>query len=208
MQKIFKSLPLALGLSCMAIAPAGSETIAQSQNYGVAPPACHEQTQIALNFCAVRWAKTADFLRSLIYEDIKTRLTSAKQIQLKAIETNWNSYREKHCLDLSEPFRTGSIYPLLYHSCRARVTNDRIADLLGKSNSQLSPDETSQRLAKVLNQDNLKNSAGQVQWLRYQSLQCRFEALQFTETPQRAKQCRDRLAASRLRELESLMKIR
>lgn len=192
----------------MASSTIFAETIAQSQIFGVAPPACEEQTQLALNICASRWAKTADFLRSLIYEDIYRQIPEARQVYLKQIEQNWNSYRDTHCKELSAPFRQGSIYPLLYNSCRARVTNDRIADLQGKSNSKITPDATTQRLAKVLSQEELRNSSGQRQWQRYQAQHCQFESLRFTEQSQTAKQCRDRLAESRLRELEAMIKIR
>jgi len=202
------ALPLAFGLSCLAIGPVTAETIAQSQIFGVAAPACESQTQIGMNICASRWAKTADFLRSLIYEEVSIQQSEASRIQLKAIEKTWTSYRDTHCQELSEPFRQGSIYPLLYLSCRARVTNDRIADLQGTNNPKLTPDVTAQRLAKILNQENLKNSAGQRQWLQYQAQHCQFESLRFTERSQVVKQCRDRLAESRLRELEVLVRIR
>jgi uncharacterized protein YecT (DUF1311 family) len=205
MRTSLKFIAIALGISCMAVS---AETIAKSQIFGVAAPACAEQSQLALNRCAVNWSKTSNFLRSLIYDELYGRLTAPMQSQLVAIEQSWNSYRDTHCKELSAPFRTGSIYPLLYHSCKARATNDRIADLQGKGSSQLTPDATTQGLAKILNQGNLKNSTGQVQWLRYQALQCQFESSLFTENAQSAKQCRDRLAASRLRELESMIKPR
>ncbi len=205
---ISSSLTLALGLSCFAIAPVAAETIAQSQTFGVAAPACESQTQIGMNICAFRWAKTADFLRSLIYEEVSSQQSEAGRTQLKAIEKTWTSYRDTHCQELSEPFRQGSIYPLLYLSCRARVTNDRIADLQGTNNPKLTPDVTTQRLVQILKQENLKNSAGQRQWLQYQAQHCQFESLRFTERSQVVKQCRDRLVESRLRELEALVRIR
>lgn len=198
----------ALSLFSIAIAPASAETIAQSTMFGVAAPACAEQSQNALNRCAANWAKTADFLRTLIYEDIYAQLSAPMQSQLLEIEQSWNSYRDAHCQELSAPFQGGSIYPLLYHSCRARVANDRIADLQGQGYAQFSPDVTTQRLAKVLKLEKLQSSFGQSQWLRYQAHQCQFESLRFSEKSQQSKQCRDRLAGSRLRELESMIKAR
>ncbi|NMF60006.1 lysozyme inhibitor LprI family protein [Pseudanabaena yagii] len=208
LNSLSNSLTLAFGLSCLAIAPVAAETIAQSQIFGVAAPACESQTQIGLNICASRWAKTTNFLRSLIYEEVSSQQSEAGRTQLKVIEKTWTSYRDNHCQEVSEPFREGSIYPLLYLSCLARVTNDRIADLQGTNNPKLTPDATAQRLAKILNQGNLKNSAGQRQWLQYQAQHCQFESLRFTERSQVVKQCRDRLAESRLRELEALVRIR
>jgi uncharacterized protein YecT (DUF1311 family) len=209
MKTILSSITIALGFLCIAIAaPVSSQTIANSKQFGVAAPICVEQNQQALNRCASNWAKTADFLRSLIYEDVNGQMPKAKQIQLKAIEKTWNSYRDNHCQDLGAPFRTGSIYPLLYNSCRARVTNDRIADLQAQSISQLTADVTAQRLAKLLSQEKLKNSSGQRQWLLYQAQHCQFESLRSTERSQSVKQCRDRLAESRLRELEGMIRTR
>jgi uncharacterized protein YecT (DUF1311 family) len=208
MKTILTSITIALGLSCMAIAPVSSETIAQSKQFGVAPPACEGDAQLYLNICASRWAKTADFLRSLIYDEVNSRSPEARKTQLKAIEKTWNSYRDIHCEELSAPFRKGSIYPLLYLSCRARVTNDRIADLQGKNISKITPDVAIQRLAKILKHEKMENSAGQRQWLQYQAQQCQFESLSSTETLRSVKQCRDRLAEGRLQELEALLRIR
>ena len=204
MKKILYSLTIAFGLSCIALSPVLSKAIANSSQFGVAPPACEGETQLALNICASRWAKTADFLRSLIYEEIYSQIPEARKSQLKAIEQTWTSYRDIHCQELSAPFRDGSIYALLNLSCRARVTNDRIADLQGKNNFQLTTDVTTQRLAKILNQPKLKNSSGQRQWLLYQAQHCQFESLRSTEPAKSLKQCRDRLAEGRLRQIEAM----
>ena len=204
MKKVLYSLTIAFGLSCIAIAPVSSKAIANSSQFGVAPPACEGETQLALNICASRWAKTADFLRSLIYEEIYSQIPEARKSQLKAIEQTWTSYRDIHCQELSAPTRGGSIYALLKLSCRARVTNDRIADLQGKNNFQLTTDVTTQRLAKILNQPKLKNSSGQRQWLLYQAQHCQFESLRSTEPAKSVKQCRDRLAEGRLRQIEAM----
>ncbi|WP_103670559.1 lysozyme inhibitor LprI family protein [Pseudanabaena sp. BC1403] len=205
MKSFLHSLTIALGLTCIAIAPASSETIANSKQFGIAPPACERETQLYLNICASRWAKTADFLRSLIYDEVYSQIPESRQSQLKAVEKTWNSYRDAHCQELSAPFQKGSIYPLLYLSCRARVTNDRIADLQGTNFSQITSDVTTQRLAKILNHEKMKNSVGQRQWLQYQAQQCQFESLGFIETSRSAKQCRDRLAEGRLLELEAML---
>ena len=208
MKLFLHSLTIAIGLSCIAIAPVSSETIANSKQFGVAPPACEGEAQLYLNICASRWAKTADFLRSLIYEEVYRRIPEARQSQLKAVKKTWNSYRDIHCQELSAPFREGSIYPLLYFSCRARVTNSRIADLQGTNISQITSDLTTQRLAKLLKNEEMINSAGQRKWLQYQAQQCQFESLGSTETSRSVKQCRDRLAEGRLLEIEAMLRIR
>jgi uncharacterized protein YecT (DUF1311 family) len=208
MKLFLHSLTLALALSCLAIAPVSSQTIANSKQFGVAPPACEGEAQLYLNICASRWAKTADFLRSLIYDEVNIRIPEARKVQLKAIEQTWTSYRDIHCEELSAPFREGSIYALLYFSCRARVTNDRIADLQGTNISKITSDTTIQRLAKILKHEKMENSAGQRQWLQYQAKQCQFESSSSIESSRSVKQCRDRLAEGRLLELEAMLRIR
>ena len=215
MKKILYSLTIAFGLSCIALSPVSSKEITDSSHFGVALLACEGYNQLALNICASRWAKTADFLRSLIYEEIYSQIPEARKSQLKAIEQTWTSYRDIHCQELSAPFRDGSIYALLKLSCRARVTNDRIvdlqinndwiADLSGKKIFQLTSDVTTQHLAEILNQrQNRKNSSGQRQWLLYQAQHCQFESLPSTEPAKSLKQCRDRLAEGRLRQIEAM----
>ena len=142
------------------------------------------------------------------HEEVYSRIPKARQSQLKAVEKTWNSYRDIHCQELSAPFREGSIYPLLYFSCRARVTNSRIADLQGTNISQITSDLTTQRLAKLLKNEEMINSAGQRKWLQYQAQQCQFESLGSTETSRSVKQCRDRLAEGRLLEIEAMLRIR
>jgi hypothetical protein len=86
MKFFLHSLTISLGLNCIAITPASSETIANSKQFGVAPPARERETQIYLNICASRWAKTADFLRSLIYDEVYSQIPEARITQLKVIE--------------------------------------------------------------------------------------------------------------------------
>jgi uncharacterized protein YecT (DUF1311 family) len=187
-----------MGLS--AIAPVMAETIGSSKVPGIAPPACEEETQMALNRCAARWARATDFLRSLVYEEVYQQLTEVQQSQLNTIEQTWYTFRDAHCNAWSEPFRDGSIYALIYQSCRARVTNDRIADLQGLGNAEILP-ETLQRLTTIVNE--LSASSGQRSWERYQKLHCQFEATRFP-VPQQVEQCNLRLSATRLRQIEEM----
>jgi uncharacterized protein YecT (DUF1311 family) len=195
---------IAVGLSCFAIAPVSAQTIASAQQLGVAPLQCAEENQQALNRCALNWAKTADFLRSLIYEELETGLSRPMQSQLVQVEKAWTMFRDVHCEELSQPFQDGSIYPLLYHSCRARMTNDRIADLQAMGEISLTPAVATQRLTQRVNSLQLQQTAGQRQWQRYQTLHCQFEARQLAEQPEQLKQCRQRLTEARIRELDSM----
>jgi uncharacterized protein YecT (DUF1311 family) len=198
------SLPLAIAL-CLA-QPVAADTIAAARQPGVAPPACDGETQIALNRCAGQWARTADFLRSLVYEELYWRLEEPMQSQLSAIEATWNNFRDSHCQETSAPFREGSIYPLIYHSCRAKVTNDRIADLQALSEPDLETEDAAIRLRELAASLDLTNHLSQRQWSQYQTAHCRFESQRFPEQP--AEQCRDRLNARRIRQLQNLSQMR
>ncbi len=143
-----------------------------SQLFGVVAPTRAEETQLALNRCAARWAKTTDFLRSLIYQDLDDRLSPAMQDRLKTIDLTWQSYRELHCQESSEPFKSGSIYPLLYNNCLATLSNDRIADLQGVGEKLLTPTATTARLRSILTQANVANSPAQLDFLPMLSFFC------------------------------------
>jgi uncharacterized protein YecT (DUF1311 family) len=190
----------AIALSTLCLAPVAAETIGTARQPGVAPPACDADTQLALNLCAGRWARTADFLRSLIYEDLYRQLSEPLQSQLVATEQTWNTFRESHCQETSAPYQGGSIHALIYQSCRARVTNDRIADLQALSEPDLETEDAAIRLRELLAL-KLTAQSTQRQWNRYRTAHCRFEA-QRLEEPATQQPCRDRLTARRIRQLE------
>lgn len=204
---------IAFGLISLSIAPGFAETIETPSIPGVAAPTCAEGSQVALNACSAQWSRTADFFRSLIYEELFWRVSEPAQTQLLTTEQAWNSFRETYCLELSEGVRGGSMYPLVYHSCRARVTNDRIADLQRLSDPESSTKTAMQRLSTLINQSNLNNAPSQRLWRRYQTLHCQFEEAsdrsemnaQSPSTPsaiQQIKSCHGRLAIARIRQVE------
>lgn len=178
-----------------------------SQLFGVAAPTCAEETQLALNRCAARWAKTTDFLRSLIYQELDEQLSPAMQNQLKTIDRTWQSYRELHCQESSEPFKSGSIYPLLYNNCLATLSNDRIADLQGVGEKSLTPAATTARLRSILTQANVANSPAQRQWQRYQQQHCQWASQHFTDS-RYSRQCQQDLATRRIRQIQKTIDIR
>ncbi len=206
----------AISIAALAATPVSAETIATSSFPGVAPPACAEETQIALNSCAVQWSRTADFLESLIYEELFWQVSEQAQAQMITAEEAWNSFRDVFCQELSDTVRGGSIYPLVYHDCRARVANDRIADLQRLSNSEMPLDGAIQRLTMLLNQSDLSNSNSQRLWQRYEELHCQFEMTRLAEqsslssqsseqrSTQPLEECRERLAGARIRQVERM----
>jgi uncharacterized protein YecT (DUF1311 family) len=204
---IFGTMLLCSGRLPGMIRPVSAQATTDGKIPGVASPTCAEETQAALNRCASQWSRTAEYLRSIVYQDLFGQLSKPLQVKLSKTEQSWRSFRDIHCQELTQPFQDGSIYPLLYHSCLANLTNDRIANLKGLGETTLTPAATTQRLMIVLNQSNAKNSPGQRQWQRYRGLHCQFEVSHFA-TPNQAQNCQQRLESNRIRQIEHFQEIR
>ncbi|MBD2168809.1 DUF1311 domain-containing protein [Calothrix membranacea FACHB-236] len=161
---------------------------------------CVDETQIGLNQCAVYWSKTTQLLQSSIYGDWAKRLSKQYQQTFAIAQKYWQEYREAHCTELVAPFQEGSISPMLYHRCLARLNNDRIADLKGiavydsKDEQQQAPVTSGQDKTQAL-------------WERYQTQYCKFES-RFFGSQTRSKQCPNRLNLGRLRHIKAMMNTR
>ncbi|MBD2358098.1 DUF1311 domain-containing protein [Tolypothrix sp. FACHB-123] len=161
---------------------------------------CVDETQIGLNRCAVYWSKTTQLLQSSIYGDWATRLSKQYQQTFMIAQKYWQEYREAHCTELVAPFQEGSISPMLYHRCLARLNNDRIADLKGIA--VYDSEDEPQQAPVTSGQDTT-----QALWERYQTQYCKFES-QFFGSQTRSKQCLNRLNLGRLRHLKAMMNTR
>ncbi len=161
---------------------------------------CVDKTQLGLNQCAVYWSKTTQLLQSSIYGDWAKRLSKQYQPTFTIAQKYWQEYREAHCTELVEPFQEGSMAPMLYHRCLARLNNDRIADLKGIAVYD-SEDEPQQ--APVTS----RQDTTQALWERYQTQYCKFESL-FFGSQTRSKQCPNRLNLGRLHHIKAMMNTR
>ncbi|ABA23613.1 hypothetical protein Ava_4008 [Trichormus variabilis ATCC 29413] len=161
---------------------------------------CVDETQIGLNQCAVYWSKTTQFLQSSIYGDWAERLSKQYQPTFGIAQKYWQDYREAHCTELVEPFQEGSMAPMLYHRCLARLNNDRIADLKGIA--VYDSEDEAQQAPVTSGQDTT-----QALWERYQTEYCKFESL-FFGSQTRSKQCPNRLNLGRLRHIKAMINTR
>ncbi|WP_260447004.1 lysozyme inhibitor LprI family protein [Nostoc sp. 2RC] len=161
---------------------------------------CVDKTQIGLNRCAVYWSKTTQLLQSSIYGDWAKRLSKQYQQTFAIAQKYWQDYREAHCTELVEPLKEGSMAPMLYHRCLARLNNDRIADLKGIA--VYDPEDEQQQAPVTSGQDTT-----QALWERYQTQYCKFES-QFFGSQTRRKQCLNRLNLGRLRHIKAMMNTR
>ncbi|PHJ60938.1 hypothetical protein VF14_15835 [Nostoc linckia z18] len=161
---------------------------------------CVDKTQLGLNRCAVYWSKTTQFLQSSIYGDWAKRLSKQYQSTFAIAQKYWQEYREAHCTELVEPFQEGSMAPMLYHRCLARLNNDRIADLKGIA--VYDSEDEPQQAPVTSGQDTT-----QALWERYQTQYCKFES-RFFGSQTRSKQCPNRLNLGRLRHIKAMMNTR
>lgn len=160
---------------------------------------CVDGTQIGLNRCAVYWSQMTQSLRSRILQDWLRRLSWQHGRAFKNAEMVWQDYHRAHCDELVEPVKEGSMAPMVYHRCLAKLNNDRIADLKGIATYEPDEDVRSQLTPQ---QDKIQQL-----WDRYQAEYCKFES-QFFGNQMRTKQCPTRLSQARLRHLKEMMNVR
>jgi uncharacterized protein YecT (DUF1311 family) len=169
---------------------------------------CVDKAQLGLNRCAHYWSKTTQLLQSSIYGDWAKRLSKQYQPTFTIAQKYWQDYREAHCNELVEPFKEGSMAPMLYHRCLARLNNDRIADLKGIAVYDPEDDPTQySRGAATRTPVTSGQDTTQLLWERYQTQYCKFES-QFFGSQTRSKQCPNRLNLGRLRHIKAMMNTR
>ncbi len=175
---------------------------------GVAKPYCPNQSQLGLNACAYQWSFLTEFFRAIITADLSQQLSPDLRDKLNDIDKTWNDFRHNHCEELSEPIRGGSAYPMVFNNCRARMTNDRIADLQVWGEPESDAARASYRLRSLIESLELPPINAQQQWEQYQIQHCQFEGLLFPDRPDQVEVCRQRLLASRIRQVEEIGRIR
>lgn len=95
--------------------------------------------QVELNFCAEAAFLAADDDLNEAYRaardmmrDIDANLPATErgaEIALRDGQLDWISFRDQTCLAEAYVFHGGSIQPMIYSGCQARLTEQRAADL-------------------------------------------------------------------------------
>ncbi|MEO0756236.1 MAG: lysozyme inhibitor LprI family protein [Cyanobacteria bacterium J06648_16] len=96
---------------------------------GVVQPYCLDRGQISLNRCAANWARLTERLHAAIKAEIDSGLSPDQPDQLAEIEADWIAFRDAHCSLVAQQVEGGSLYPMVFNQCIARITNERIAAL-------------------------------------------------------------------------------
>lgn len=175
---------------------------------GVAKPYCANQSQLGLNACADQWSFITEFFRVMITGDLSQQISPDLRNKLIDIDKNWSDFRRNHCEELSEPIQGGSAYPMVFNNCLAKMTNDRIADLQGWGEPEQDAARASYRLRSLIAALELPPINAQQQWEQYQTQHCQFEGLRFPDRPDQVELCRQRLLASRIRQVEEIGRVR
>jgi uncharacterized protein YecT (DUF1311 family) len=97
------------------------------------------QTQTDMNFCAKQDWQDADDALNDIYKAAISQMKLTDSVldaedagaveALKSAQRLWVKYRDAACTAEEYPFTGGSIQPMIYWSCQARLTWARVEDL-------------------------------------------------------------------------------
>jgi uncharacterized protein YecT (DUF1311 family) len=185
---------------------------------GVAEPYCRDRGQQDLNRCATVWFATTDFMLQQVIEGYTAGLVAESVTTFAQVQKAWQALRDQHCTLAARPVAGGSLYPLVYNGCRARLTNDRVADLQQWAPTQR-PDlivfqtleANEQKLVRELKPGTPQLAQYLLvaqQWEQYRAAHCQLEAGQ-TAQPNvgltRSVSCQNRLAQLRSGQVEGLL---
>lgn len=198
------------GLMLAIAAQANSEPLAEplpDAYPGIAQPDCPDQTQTRLNICAYEWELATDSRRDSVYNELASTLTPEQQSELEQVESAWSLFETNYCRLMSDPYRGGTIQPLILGTCRAQQDNERIETLLQWGSAEADYETVTAQVENAY-QLALQNGSAYAQkrlplnqtfWKIYQTRQCNWEAAQ--ADAQQREQCLTRLSQQRLSHL-------
>jgi uncharacterized protein YecT (DUF1311 family) len=86
-------------------------------------------TQPELNQCAARARDRADAELNKVYRELLKDTSGAERAKLRAAQLAWIKFRDAQCDYESAGNKGGSIYPMVYSFCLAKVTSARVKQL-------------------------------------------------------------------------------
>lgn len=90
-------------------------------------PCDEAMNQHDLNMCADREFKAADAVLNRVYQQLLSK-SGADKAKLKEAEIAWLKYRDANCDYEASAFEGGSMQPMIYSFCLARMTRNRTAE--------------------------------------------------------------------------------
>jgi uncharacterized protein YecT (DUF1311 family) len=123
---MMRKLLLCLSLSLLALPAVGSFAQRRQRKESCFDTA---KTQLELNVCADREYKAADATLNRVYNQLAAKLGDEAKAKLKEVELSWLKYRDANCAFEADAYTGGSIQPLIYSNCMARMTKARTGEL-------------------------------------------------------------------------------
>lgn len=104
---------------------------AQNIAWSTTPEECnYEGTQAQMNACAIRDFNTADAELNLVYKKLIRSLTPEDGSKIREEQRAWLKQRDPLCKKEADgDAEGGSMWPVLYNSCREQLTKVRILQL-------------------------------------------------------------------------------
>ncbi len=97
---------------------------------GAAQAACPGDTQLEMNECAHAGYVAADAQLNAVWPMAKARAdANGSGALLLDAQRKWIAFRDAACAAEIAPYAGGSIQPLIFNTCLARVTRARTEDL-------------------------------------------------------------------------------
>lgn len=100
----------------------------QAQTTGEPNP-CDGDTQMDMNFCAVKRYKEADAELNKVYKALMADVSGDWEEQIRSAQRDWLKYRDSHCDCVADQYEGGSIRPMVLHNCLRRLTEQRTEEL-------------------------------------------------------------------------------
>ena len=92
-------------------------------------PCPGEHSQHELNRCAARARDKADAELNKVYRELIKETGTTERAKLRAAQLAWIKFRDTQCDYESVGNKGGSIYPMVFSFCLARITAARTAQL-------------------------------------------------------------------------------
>ena len=102
---------------------------AAAQKRAQKDPCDDAQSQAEMNVCAEERFRAADVALNRVYGQLAAKEEGDSRAKLKAAEVSWLKYRDDNCAYEAAGFEGGSMQPLVYFSCRERMTKARTNEL-------------------------------------------------------------------------------
>jgi uncharacterized protein YecT (DUF1311 family) len=125
MDKFFRATVATATLFCLGSANPDLLSVQVAQK-----PNCNNpQSQSEMTACAGIAYQNADRKLNQIYQQLLPKLSSSRRQQLVTAQQAWIRFRDTSCNFEASAFEGGTIAPMIYSSCLARLTEQRIKDL-------------------------------------------------------------------------------